>query len=83
MQGKNQFAIGTYLTSQNSINADSAGRSRPNQDITFQPFTSAVMLTWIRPFATNFFNELRFQLHAVQLQYAVVEPECGLGNSAN
>jgi Carboxypeptidase regulatory-like domain/TonB dependent receptor len=58
--GKDQFAVSTYFTSQNSISADSAGRSRPNQDITFKPFTSAVMLTWIRPFSSTFFNEARF-----------------------
>ena len=58
--GKNQFAVSTYLTSQNSISSDEGGRSRPNQDVTFQPFTSALMLTWIRPISSTLFNEARF-----------------------
>jgi hypothetical protein len=58
--GRNQFAVSTYFTTQNSVTSDPGGRSRPNQDITFKPFTSAVMLTWIRPISSNFLNEARF-----------------------
>ena len=56
-RGKNQYAVSTYFTKQNSLGGATNGR--PLGDIPFNPQNSAVTLTWIRTISPTMLNEAR------------------------
>jgi hypothetical protein len=56
------IAFSTYITSLNSISADSAGGSRPLGDIPFKPLNSAATLTYNRTISPTMLNEARFNV---------------------
>jgi len=58
--GSNQFAMSTYITRQNSVNADTAAQGRPIADLRFNPLSPSLFLAWIRPISPTMLNELRF-----------------------
>jgi len=56
-RGKNQYAVSTYFTKQNSLGG--AANGRPLGDIPFNPQNSAVTVTWIRTISPTMLNEAR------------------------
>jgi hypothetical protein len=56
-RGKNQYAVSTYFTKQNSLGGASNGR--PIGDIPFNPLNDAVTVTWIRTISPTTLNEAR------------------------
>lgn len=60
--GDNQFAISTYFTRQNSIQADFSSMGRPIGDLTFKPLNVAGTLLWNRVISATMFNEARFNV---------------------
>jgi len=56
-RGKNQYAVSTYFTKQNSLGGASNGR--PIGDIPFNPLNDAVTVTWIRTISPTMLNEAR------------------------
>jgi len=57
--GKNQFAYSAYFTMVTNLTADSPGRSRPQGDLTIQPFNQVQSASWIRTFSPTLVNEFR------------------------
>ena len=55
---KDQFAVSTYFTKLDNFSGSGSGR--PFEDLTFQPFSSAATLTYIRTISANMLNEARF-----------------------
>ena len=55
---KDQFAVSTYFTKLDNFAGSGSGRSF--EDLTFQPFSSAATLTYIRTISANMLNEARF-----------------------
>ena len=56
-RGKDQYAVSTYFTKQNSLGGASNGR--PIGDIPFNPLNDAVTVTWIRTISPTMLNEAR------------------------
>lgn len=57
-RAKDQFAISTYFTGQNST--DPSPHGRPFEDSLFKPFNAAATLAHIRTFSPTTLNEARF-----------------------
>ena len=55
---EDQFAVSTYFTKLDNFAGSGSGRSF--EDLTFQPFSSAATLTYIRTISANMLNEARF-----------------------
>ena len=55
---KDQFAVSTYFTKLDNFAGSGSGRRF--EDLTFQPFSSAATLTYIRTISANLLNEARF-----------------------
>ncbi len=55
---KDQFAVSTYFTKLDNFSGSVSGR--PFEDLTFQPFSSAATLTYIRTISATLLNEARF-----------------------
>jgi hypothetical protein len=56
-RGKNQYAVSTYFTKQNSLGG--AANGRPIGDIPFNPLNNAVTVTWVRTISPTMLNEAR------------------------
>jgi hypothetical protein len=61
-RAKSSFAVSTYLTGRNDESSDSGARSRPQADLRFRPYNSAVTFTYNQTIATTLLNEVRFNI---------------------
>jgi Carboxypeptidase regulatory-like domain/TonB dependent receptor len=59
IKGKNQFSYSAYFTQVNNISADSPGRSRPQGDLSIEPFNQVNSFSFIRTFSPSVVNEFR------------------------
>jgi hypothetical protein len=57
--GRNQFSYSTYFTLFNNVTSDSAGRSRPQGDLTLQPLNQVHAFSFIRTLSSSMVNEFR------------------------
>jgi hypothetical protein len=59
-RGQDQFAVSTFISRANNQNADPGAQGRPMADLTLQPLSPSVFLTWIRTISPTMVNEARF-----------------------
>ena len=59
LHGNDTVAVSTYFTKLSSFGADVSGRSRPNQDVNFNPLNSLVTLLYNHVFSPTVLNEFR------------------------
>ncbi len=59
IRGNNQFAYSSYFTAFNDTGADGAGRSRPQGDLSKQPFNQVQTISFIHTFSPTMINEFR------------------------
>ncbi|HWX54677.1 MAG TPA: TonB-dependent receptor [Verrucomicrobiae bacterium] len=59
-QGSNQFAVSTYITRLKTFSAQAAEQGRPMADLTLQPLSPSIFISWIRTISPTLLNEARF-----------------------
>lgn len=60
LSAKDSLAVSTYFTRLDALGSDSAGRSRPMEDLSKKPLNSAATLTYNRVLSPTMLNEARF-----------------------
>ncbi len=59
LHGNDTIAVSSYFTKLYSLGANTSGRSRPNQDVQFNPLNSLVTLLYNHVFSPTVLNEFR------------------------
>jgi outer membrane receptor protein involved in Fe transport len=57
---RDSFTASTYITKQDNLGSDSAGKGRPMADLVFRPINTSGTFVYRRIFSATVFNELRF-----------------------
>jgi hypothetical protein len=78
-QGKNSFAVSTFLTHFNGFSADSAAQGRPMADTNSKRFSPSAFLSWVRTFTPTLTNEARFNFTRFAFDELAANPQTDFG----
>ena len=78
-RSQDQFAVSTYFTQRNDLQSDSAGDSRPMEDLAFSPLNSAFTVTWIRSISATMLNEARANFTRFAFNQVAGDPNVDFG----
>lgn len=78
-RGNDQFTVSTFVSRLNDLNADPQAQDRPMADLTLQPLSPSLFLSWVRTISSTMVNEARFNFSRFAFNQVASNPSVNFG----